>query len=868
MSALVAAVGTDTYGGLSGFKRPTSGNPTRVPSNLPAFRGVTNTPGSNIKAPAVKSSANHPDRKTNVQIPYARVVPVEFPASLGRLAPGDVAFVSKSRPGLPGYACAYQSRLIGVDALNRFMGPDYWNTMIEVGNTYRYLLIDSKMPADDWRSVPSLQEWTLDGVVLSNEEREIFYNASDGKRENQLYNIAIQGPTIVNNGYVEEHQGWDEVARVEQGQIARQQETFSGSYMDHRVEKFGPYGEMEVDQSWDFAANYQGPQYHLYPMQMFDRSIRPLNKLYVGLVCAEYRFDKKAIGLISQAALAQANIAAAQKEVSKVVAAVRKAELQLAAASQNVEAYDAAEAALTAAKAEETRASALPRGPEGDRARADAGAAVANAQSTVSQLGSKAALILAYNTASAAVKAMHTDLGGAETEVRNLKEYLDQLIAKHDDLPEAVRAKTAWAKMGWWGAEGPKAEGTDRAPKESFCAFRYVLFTSAQLDEINLKSTGNPGGVDVQVVHPNEPVLRTKRQKLGKDPYSDDNQRKKDFQRMVGAWHIGSVLDMKAGKMPWFDGGPADTGFRVTTNVNVHWCDWRQLRREYTPAGSAVQVAEALTGSPKWSKDEVEFEQNRVLFWPTRVDAKDPEKNKPRSTGGNRGDPDLFGDAEKAAVDLARREEEPIESAIRAGRLARLAVVPPSSAGDNLHHSVHIERAGTALKNLALLLAPITAEEIAAHRGNTALPPVARYVMANPPAPAPVATEASRTPEPPRSVPRAEPAAAAPTVPTPTAAPSSVLAPEAPAADAPAADAVAPMVIEAPAAPATTAATAAGRKRRPGATDDVFSTIFGGSSTDAPMQPLNPQHRSDAGAGSSGRSYQRRSKGSGSGGKS
>ena len=59
--ALVSAVGTDTYGGLSGFKRPLSGgNPTRVPANLPAFRGTTNKPGSNVRAPAIKSSANHP----------------------------------------------------------------------------------------------------------------------------------------------------------------------------------------------------------------------------------------------------------------------------------------------------------------------------------------------------------------------------------------------------------------------------------------------------------------------------------------------------------------------------------------------------------------------------------------------------------------------------------------------------------------------------------------------------------------------------------------------------------------------------------------------------------------------------------------
>ena len=50
-STLTEAVGTDTFGGLSGYKRDLQGNPTRVPSNLPAFRGRSNKPGAEIRAP-------------------------------------------------------------------------------------------------------------------------------------------------------------------------------------------------------------------------------------------------------------------------------------------------------------------------------------------------------------------------------------------------------------------------------------------------------------------------------------------------------------------------------------------------------------------------------------------------------------------------------------------------------------------------------------------------------------------------------------------------------------------------------------------------------------------------------------------------
>lgn len=201
------AVGGDTFGGLSGFKRPTSSNPARVPSNLPAFRGVPNTPGSNIRSGPIKSSANHPDRKTNVTIPYARQTPLKVAADIGRVSSGDLVFVSRDRPGIPGYAHSRFTRLAGVDAMNRWMGSDNWGMKTD-DDKYRYIAVQEKgggvtplKIADDWRSVPFLTEWSLDGVVLSNEEREIFYNDSVGQHDGQLYNIAIQGPCAVNNGF-------------------------------------------------------------------------------------------------------------------------------------------------------------------------------------------------------------------------------------------------------------------------------------------------------------------------------------------------------------------------------------------------------------------------------------------------------------------------------------------------------------------------------------------------------------------------------------------------------------------------------------------------------------------------------------------
>ena len=85
MATLLEAVGGDTFGGLSGFKRPVQGNPTKVPTNLPAFRGTTNTPGQKVSAPSIQSSKNRNNRGTNVLIPYSRITTYDGREVGGRL---------------------------------------------------------------------------------------------------------------------------------------------------------------------------------------------------------------------------------------------------------------------------------------------------------------------------------------------------------------------------------------------------------------------------------------------------------------------------------------------------------------------------------------------------------------------------------------------------------------------------------------------------------------------------------------------------------------------------------------------------------------------------------------------------------------
>ena len=108
MATLIEAVGGDTFGGLSGYRRPTAGNPTRVPTNLPAFRGATNKPGSNVAAPAIQSSKNRNNRGTNVLIPYSRITTYEEREVGGKL-PGDLAFLSSFAPNMLKVCLLYTS---------------------------------------------------------------------------------------------------------------------------------------------------------------------------------------------------------------------------------------------------------------------------------------------------------------------------------------------------------------------------------------------------------------------------------------------------------------------------------------------------------------------------------------------------------------------------------------------------------------------------------------------------------------------------------------------------------------------------------------------------------------------------------------
>ena len=63
------------------------------------------------------------------------------------------------------------------------------------------VLVNSLNPADDWRKLSVLNDWVLDGVVLSNDNPYYYMSTTGDVRNDQLFNVAIQGSCQLNNGF-------------------------------------------------------------------------------------------------------------------------------------------------------------------------------------------------------------------------------------------------------------------------------------------------------------------------------------------------------------------------------------------------------------------------------------------------------------------------------------------------------------------------------------------------------------------------------------------------------------------------------------------------------------------------------------------
>lgn len=289
---LVTMQGAPTFGGMTGYKRSAPGDPTSVPGAMPAFRGERNEPTQKVVAPSIRASYNRQDRGSNVTVPYARVVLLDEIRYAGRVEPGDVVFC-QMHDGAAGFGHASTTRLAGIDYLNAQLGgrkehdagvhKHRWqvgrNVLLggkaadlradaprSIQGLENMAIGDHDRICDGWRMLTLLKEWACDGVVLSNDTPEC-YN-SGGEHDAQLFNICVQGVCPLNNGYMSR----------------------SGGGVDNR----GVPSATGWSGGGSRSALGTGPIDTLYPLQMFDRKIRPLDDVYVGLVATRRVLDEDA----------------------------------------------------------------------------------------------------------------------------------------------------------------------------------------------------------------------------------------------------------------------------------------------------------------------------------------------------------------------------------------------------------------------------------------------------------------------------------------------------------------------------------------------------------------------------------------------
>ena len=600
-TTVTAAVGTDTYGGLSGYKRDLQGNPTRVPSNLPAFRGRPNKPGAEVRAPPIKSSANHPDRKTNVTIPYSRLSHIDNVREPGSRRPGDVVFVSRSRPNMrqgalttSGQAQFHFARLAGVDQLNHMLSEAFWTQKVTTAEIdpatggllqrYANILVDPVFPVDEWRGVPTLADWVVDGVVLSDDQPGAF--SGSGERDGQLFNIAVQGPCAINNGYVDTSGNGVSSRTVP---VLR-----APGYLDQRVERLRRDGGVLVE--WpgrpndagaggDIATALQELHPYEYTKQMFTREPAPLEELFVGLVATVHHnplrtfVDAENNELTLEPELraydaAQAGLQRAQE----ALLTVKRTALQAGDALAELRAEEkdvAADLDLTERRIEQARKDKDKRVLQEQSAQKvriearKAGRAAGGRRRTRRRRRRRPARARPSaprkRRSTRSCAAWHArreaDADGAMAQLE--KAARTQAAVKDARLPAHGR----WEDDDDGGPGRVKADAG--APQCCYVSYQYVSFTSAQAMEINadagilgIRPYVPVGSVDATKVAPGE-LHAAKRRRVEHDVYDhfgavDPHERWKKSQalrRIVGAWRIGKVLDTKAAEMPGYEGG-------------------------------------------------------------------------------------------------------------------------------------------------------------------------------------------------------------------------------------------------------------------------------------------------------------------------
>ena len=566
----------------TGVKRPLLGsNPSAVPANQPAFRGRSvATPEQPIKVPKL-SQGNNPNSQTNVAIPLSRVCPLEFLSGwTGRLAPGDVAFVVKYPPGFLSKqplgssgtnGTATMSRVIGLDGVNRLLhgahSDEGWAVghnvlVVDAGSSPMEVLSNSVLGGF---TLDALDAVRLDGIVKSNDEP--FASTSSGGRDSVVFNNVIQGPTLVNNGFLfyESSANPTEVVTgavpggaQSRGVEAHARGTHEGGYH---------VGGSSVNRSgeWlrgrnDYVATFSGT-HTKYPCQMFDRAVTPLSTLFLGLRAYELT------------------------NVDTLTQSLRK--------------DDKSEPGSWFASQPEVVAAIQALGPNPNAA------AVANAKTAV------------------------------QAAVLSKKAFYFYQI-----MPFSSRA----AHLCQLVRDGENAIRSDPNDSDAEKAHKLVKFRA----KLNGMLPSHRRGEE--------------RSRFDKDVF--DAVRTADLVSMVGAWTVGRVLDVAAMRNSAYHGGPSDTSFALTVDVQISF-----RRAFFALGGSAATVvtikdtAGKTTTVTKTAAENARDNRSRVEYGTNDMDREGKRKwDKSDATDPRRAEEQLRKD--QLAVDAYNAQFSSMQQAV------------------------------------------------------------------------------------------------------------------------------------------------------------------------------------------------------------
>ena len=615
---------------LIGVKRPLRSDPAKILSDLPSNRGNDVQPDGAVSAPPLMSG-NRQNRGTNVTVPYARVCPF-YPDQprIGRVSAGDVLFIDREFLGkldkLPSAGVGTRDQCVGLDAVNRRLHgsthPDGW---VEGLNCFRIkknqdvdaLFVQDRN--DKTVLMTELERYKLDGVVLSNDERDTYSAASS--QQNVVFNVAVQGRALVNNGYAaydtfqtnKSTEGYQVTARPERnlegsveayprGSVENALRNSMNGVIHSTKRQSGQVGYPRSASDVIFTGFYAR-----YPLQMFDRHPLVGDTLYVGL--RVYMFGDNKVGntadrikirKLNSDGIYQDGETTPDKGAfcfcQYITFTGRQA--HLCAQKQKIE----EQIVYNEVQAADAPKRVFVTGVAYQAALRKANDAATNASTKRTVANAAAAAIILAEQAVAAAQILAATARAAADDASEAY-YNDatqpkMAIAQQAEADaQAEEVKLATAQQYLITESLPKSEADAAEGARLAAAVRLVQAENKRDQAVAFQASLTTDMSALKTKSSQKDDELTKSNRYNKfDSYEFDCIRQKDFNALAGVWTVGRIMDTRATRLPGYDIGPEDTATGLTVDVSIAWYPWLKV------SGSMVGPTDAVEGTKMTSE--------------------------------------------------------------------------------------------------------------------------------------------------------------------------------------------------------------------------------------------------------------------------